>query len=102
MNPWWAMTVDSDSMQPTLMFPQAFKKRSQDLANLYCPTGATWIAEAKELKRQKTFYGEGYTVFPMDWRHAVDIDDMDDVRMAESVANLFKTASTSHADSTYK
>jgi len=102
MNPWWAMTVDSNSMKPTRIFPYAFKKRSQDLAILYCPTGAIWIAQAKELKRQKTFYGEGYTVFPIDWRHAIDIDDNDDVRMAEVVANLSKTDTTSHADLTNK
>jgi len=87
MNPWWAMTVEPDSMRPTYLFPQA-KKRSQDLAPLYCPTGAVWIADARELKRQRTFYGEEFTVFPMDWRHAIDIDDMDDFQMAVAVAKL--------------
>lgn len=83
MNPWWAVELDKETMMPKPLFPEAMKKRSQDLGELYCPTGAVWIAEAEELKRQKTFYGEGYTVFPLEWRNAVDIDDIDDLRMAE-------------------
>lgn len=83
MNPWWAMTIDS--MRPTPIFPQALKERSQDLEPLYCPTGAIWIADAQELKKQKTFYGKDYTVFPMDWQNAIDIDDKDDLRMATAL-----------------
>ena len=85
MNPWWAMKLDEETMRPEALFPEALKKRSQDLEELYCPTGAIWIAESEGLKRQKTFYGDGYKVFPMEWQKAVDIDDMNDLRMAESV-----------------
>ena len=88
MNPWWAMRLDDKTMKPKPLFPEALKKRSQDLEKLYCPTGAVWIAEAEELKRQKTFYGEGYTVFSLNWRNAVDIDDLDDLRMAEMLFYL--------------
>ena len=83
MNPWWAMTLDEKAMRPVPIFPEAWKKRSQDMEKLYCPTGAVWIAKAEALKEQKTFYGDGYKVFPLDWRNAVDIDDIDDLRMAE-------------------
>lgn len=88
MNPWWAMGLDDKTMRPKPLFPEALKKRSQDLGELYCPTGAVWIAEAEGLKEQKTFYGEGYAVFPLDWRNSVDIDDMDDLRMAEMLFYL--------------
>jgi N-acylneuraminate cytidylyltransferase len=83
MNPWWAMKLDEKTMRPIPIFPEAWKKRSQDMEKLYCPTGAVWIAEAKGLKEKRTFYGDGYKVFPLDWQNAVDIDDMDDLRMAE-------------------
>lgn len=88
MNPWWAMRIDMNKMKPIRLFPEAYIKRSQDLEELYCPTGAVWIAKAKKLKEQKTFYGEEYTVCTMDWQHAIDIDDIDDFRMAEVLAML--------------
>jgi N-acylneuraminate cytidylyltransferase len=88
MNPWWAVELDEKTMRPKPLFPEALKKRSQDLGKLYCPTGAVWIADAKELKGQKTFYGEGYAVFPLGWRNAVDIDNMDDLRMAEVIKSM--------------
>ena len=83
MNPWWAMELDEESMRPKPLFPDALKKRSQDLGKLYCPTGAIWIADAEQLKIQKTFYGENYSICLMDWMHAVDIDDYEDFKMAQ-------------------
>ncbi len=88
MNPWWAMTVNKNTNIPTRLFPEAFNKRSQDLEQLYCPSGAIWIASVDALKSQKTFYGEGYTVYPMDWRQAVDIDDNEDLEMAHIIARF--------------
>ena len=38
MNPWWAAKIDSDGCQ--WAFPQAISMRSQDLPDLYCPSGA--------------------------------------------------------------
>ncbi len=77
--------LDEKPMRPTPVFPEAWKKRSQDMEKLYCPTGAVWIAEAEELKRQKTFYGKEYTVFPLNCQNAIDIDDIDDFKMAEAI-----------------
>ncbi len=84
MNPWWAMRVAKDG-KPVRLFPQAYQKRSQDLEKLFCPTGAIWIADVAALKKEQTFYGKNYSVFIMDWRHAVDIDDEDDFEMAKVV-----------------
>lgn len=88
MNPWWAMRLDTKTMRPAPLFPDALKMRSQDQDRLYCPTGAVWVAYAKKLKAAGTFYGEGYTVLPMDWKHALDIDDMEDMEMALAVAAM--------------
>lgn len=87
MNPWWAMRLDEGAV-PTPMFPNAAAQRSQDLPPLYCPTGAIWIAGRNELLSSGSFYGPGHRFFPMDWAAAVDIDDMDDLRMAMAVANM--------------
>lgn len=84
MNPWWALKYDSDS-NPIKLFPEAYQKRSQDLDELYCPTGAIWISQCSSLKRDKTFYGNGFGVHQISWQSAVDIDDYDDLDMAKSV-----------------
>ena len=54
MNPWWAFKLDENS-QPVRIFPEAQEQRSQDLPELYCPTGAIWIAKCEELVSEGTF-----------------------------------------------
>lgn len=87
MNPWWAAKLLPGG-QPDWIFPDARLSRSQDLQNLYCPTGAIWIADASRFEQVGTFYGPGHVLFPMDWRAAVDIDDAEDFQMAEVIGNL--------------
>ena len=87
MNPWWAVKLDGDSV-PTRLFPEAMTKRSQDLEHLYCPTGAIWIAKRDALLEAGTFYGPDHRFQPMEWIGAVDIDDMDDYRMALALARV--------------
>jgi CMP-N-acetylneuraminic acid synthetase len=84
MNPWWAVKL-KDKYKPESISPEALKSRSQDLPELYCPTGAIWIARVSELFMSETFYGPDYTMFPIPWQHAVDIDDMEDLKMAEAL-----------------
>jgi len=85
MNPWWAATVSEDGV-PHHIFQGANSKRSQDLAELYCPTGAIWIANVNKLIEQGSFYGDGHRFFEINWKHAVDIDDFDDFEFAELIA----------------
>lgn len=82
MNAWWASKLDR-SFKPEYLFPDAFKSRSQDLPELYCPTGAIWIAKVSELLKSQTFYGEGHTFYPLDWRFSVDIDTEEDLQFAK-------------------
>jgi len=89
MNPWWAVKLDAE-MAPTRLFPKALNTRSQDLDDLYCPSGAIWIAGRDELIDAKTFYGPGHRFFPMDWIGAVDIDDMSDYEMALACKRISK------------
>jgi CMP-N-acetylneuraminic acid synthetase len=87
MNPWWAARIGPDG-QPDWMFPQARLARSQDLDRLFCPTGAIWIADAAALIEARSFYGPGHVLCPMPWQAAVDIDDMQDLHMAEALAGI--------------
>ena len=54
MNPWWAAKVDKYDI-PNWMYPEGITKRSQDLDDLYCPTGAIWIANIRKLKLSNSF-----------------------------------------------
>ena len=85
MNPWWALRLDSGGRAERL-FPEVMGKRSQDLDELYCPTGAIWLALTGALKKAGTFYGPGVRYCPIDWKSAVDIDDSADLEMAEAIA----------------
>ena len=87
LNPWWAHKRNDDgSLEP--LFPEALKSRSQDLAELYCPSGAIWWAEPAALKRAGSFYTGMHSSFYLPWQRALDIDDEDDWRMAEALLKL--------------
>lgn len=81
MNPWWAAEINN-SGTPKKLFPHTGITRSQDLPDLYCPTGAIWIAKTQKLLQAGSFYGPGHHYEPMAWDHAVDIDDHNDLAFA--------------------
>lgn len=83
MNPWWAIDVNADG-EGKWVFKDTVK-RSQDLPDLYCPTGAIWFAETEALKASQTFYCENLRYFEIPWMNAVDIDSMDDLLFAKCV-----------------
>ena len=87
MNPWWAAKLNSVG-RPDPLFPEALKSRSQDLPDLFCPTGAIWIANVPALLKEETFYGENHIFYSMNWKSAVDIDDYDDLEFASAVFQL--------------
>lgn len=84
MNPWWAVRLNEQG-QGEKLFAEAASSRSQDLPELYCPTGAIWLAQAAALKKTGTFYGAGHVFDPMHWASAVDIDDYEDMEMAKAI-----------------
>lgn len=81
-NPWWAMQSDANNSLKSL-FPQMKTTRSQDLPELFCPTGAVWWARADILRREKTFYVDNVRGWEIPWQRAVDIDTEEDWAMAE-------------------
>ena len=82
MNPWWSHKVNKISGKAKEIFRNKIKARSQDLEDLYCPTGAIWIANTKQLIREKTFYGKNYSFFEMNWKNALDIDNYEDIELS--------------------
>jgi len=91
MNPWWAHKLENEG-KATPFFADGLTTRSQDLAELYCPTGAVWLAKTDALSESKTFYGEGYHFGILNWKSAVDIDDAEDLEMAKAVYLLEKNS----------
>jgi CMP-N-acetylneuraminic acid synthetase len=85
MNPWWAVTLDKEG-HPTWIFEDA-KKRSQDLPELFSPTGAIWIANVEALCNENTFYGTGHVFWEMNWKRAVDIDNYEDLELAKMLGS---------------
>lgn len=88
-NPWWAVSVDEFG-KPRKIFNEKHSLRSQDLEELYCPTGAVWVASANTLKSTKNFYSEGHVYFPMEWIRSIDIDEYSDLSLAKKFFMLEK------------
>jgi N-acylneuraminate cytidylyltransferase len=86
-NPWWAMRRDAD-FRLDAVFKDFITQRSQDLPELFCPTGAIWWAQAGALRREGTYHLETKTGWEIPWQRGLDIDTHDDWEMAEV---LFKT-----------
>jgi pseudaminic acid cytidylyltransferase len=84
-NPWWAMRF-GPKRQLEPLFPEAATTRSQDLPDLFCPTGAVWWARAETLRREGTFHVAGRVGWEIPWERGIDIDTEDDWRFAEALA----------------
>ena len=86
-NPWWAMRR-SDEYVLSPVFEDSLTKRSQDLPDLFCPTGAIWWAKASALLREGTYYMPVRTGWEIPWMRGIDIDTEDDWAMAEVLLAL--------------
>lgn len=81
-NPWWAMRRDEELVLAPL-FEDAATERSQDLPELFCPTGAVWWAKAGALRRERTYHMAGRTGWEIPWRRGIDIDTETDWELAQ-------------------
>jgi len=80
--PEWAMVEDAQG-HGRWRFGSEYLVRSQELARTFCPTGAVWWARSPELLAQNTFYGSPHYLVEIDANRGVDIDDEQDLRLAE-------------------
>lgn len=92
MNPWWAIE-NYEERKFRWVHPEVFNKRSQDLPELFCPSGAIWIAKCTNLKSEGTFYGSGFSFCELNWKSAVDIDTYEDLEFAKAVYLMRKNES---------
>jgi N-acylneuraminate cytidylyltransferase len=86
-NPWWAMRRNErHELEP--VFKEQITARSQDLPELFCPTGAIWWVRADALRRTETFHLENKTGWEIPWQRGIDIDTLEDWTMAEVLLSL--------------
>jgi N-acylneuraminate cytidylyltransferase len=83
-NPWWAVRRDPRGRLVPL-FSDRITARSQDLPELFCPTGAVWWVQTAVLLRERTFHVPGRTGWELPWQRAMDIDTEDDWQLAEQL-----------------
>jgi N-acylneuraminate cytidylyltransferase len=86
-NPWWAFRRD-EHLRLTPLFTEALSRRSQDLPELFCPSGAVWWARADSLRREGTFHLADKAGWEIPWTRGVDIDTEDDWVLAEILLGL--------------
>ena len=82
MNPWWALRKTGNSYQP--LHQGTNKVRSQDLEDLFCPTGSIWVSKLKSLLKKSSYYTGNHTYYNIPITSAMDIDDYDDLNMAKA------------------
>jgi CMP-N-acetylneuraminic acid synthetase len=80
--PHWAVVSDAENGGRWLFGDNNFV-RSQELPQAYCPTGAIWWARTKDFLQQNAFYGSPFALAPMDANRGLDIDDEEDLKLAE-------------------
>jgi CMP-N-acetylneuraminic acid synthetase len=80
--PQWAVIADEQQIGRWL-FGERSMVRSQDLPSTFCPTGAIWWARTKNFLAQNAFYGSPFHLAPMDANRGIDIDDEEDLKLAE-------------------
>lgn len=87
LNPWWAMERDNNfKLHP--LFKQRLLERSQDIPELFCPTGVISLAKAEVLRKTKTFHTGNNTGWEIPWQRAVDIDTEEDWQFAELLLRM--------------
>ena len=87
-NPWWAMRRDVTNFSLEPLFPHEMNARSQDLPELFCPTGAIWWGKTRVIREQRTFHIPGRAGWEIEWQHGVDIDTPEDLMFAEMLLRL--------------
>lgn len=86
--PEWALAADKEG-RGEWIWGRKFLTRSQDLSRAVCPTGAVWWARRAELLEQNTFYGSPFHLQLIDSNRGVDIDDDEDLNLADLLVRGF-------------
>lgn len=80
--PQWALIAD-DRQNGRWLFGERNLVRSQELPPAFCPTGAIWWTRTTDFLSQNAFYGSPFGLAHMDANRGIDIDDKEDLQLAE-------------------
>ena len=89
-HPWLTFGKDGQGrLTPYAEAPGGRSLRRQDLPEAWILNGAIYAAEVDWLRRERTFTRPGETaLWPMPAERSIDIDTLEDFRLAESAAGL--------------
>lgn len=82
LNPNWAIERKPDGSF-IRSDPDRWGKRSQDLPNVYFPSGAIWCAEIQTLVAAGSFYSDDFDFIEIPAAAAFDIDTWEEFKIAE-------------------
>lgn len=88
---YWAHTLDKDNRAKKI-FSKSKQERSQDLGEVFLPSGAIWLAKASMLKEAESFYGNNYVFEEISWLQALDIDTSYELEIAMKLHSIFYQA----------
>lgn len=80
--PHWSLKINEEGKGDWL-FGSKYLVRSQNLGQVYCPTGAIWWVSVDDFKKQKAFYGNPFHLALIDSNRGIDIDRADELDLAE-------------------
>jgi pseudaminic acid cytidylyltransferase len=81
--PFRALEVREDGLH--FMMAEWMHQKSQAYPDVVCPSGAIYWARTDQLKESDTLYLSGIQGYPMPWERAIDIDTIEDFRLAEGL-----------------
>ena len=86
--PRWMWTIDGEGQAEPLLSQKltAQEQHSQNLPDVYFPTGAAWVIVCEALRQQRTVYADPVTLSVMPPERSVDVDVELDWQYAEAVA----------------
>lgn len=64
-------------------YPEWMTQKGQAFPKAYCASGAVYWARTADILGKTTLYVPGIQGFPMPWHRGIDIDTLEDFRMAE-------------------
>jgi len=83
---YWKLDVINKKISNDIKKDIFFTKRSQDLKPAYKPNGAIYIFNLDKLKYKNEFdISKGFEIFIMDRISSIDIDNIDDFKLAELI-----------------
>jgi len=84
-HPFWMNVLPEDGCLRDFIRKEAVNLPRQQLAKYYRLNGALYIVETTWLKEQKSFFGEKTFAYVMDRKRSVDIDELMDLYIAETL-----------------